>query len=734
MKLILQSQATECALACLAMVLSAHGQRLELHELRQRFHVSLKGANLQQLIAHASALGFSGRPLRLDLHELSALTLPCILHWNLNHFVVLAKVSRRTATIYDPAVGERRLSFDALSSQFTGVALELTPNADFHPAEAVPRVSLRQLTGRVQGLWRALALIFAVALVLQLFAIVAPLFNQMVVDDAIAAHDSDLLTVLVIGFGLLFVVQTALGLARSWMIMVLGQTLALQWVGNVFAHLVRLPVDWFEKRHLGDITSRFGAVGAIQQTLTTALIEAVLDGIMVLAALGMMLMYSPKLSAVVLAAVLAYGLVRWASYRPLRDAAAERLVIASRENSHFLETLRAIAPLKLFGREEERRARWQNLIVEVQNRDVRTAKLNIGVSTANSFIFGIENLLVFWLAAKMIMSTQIGIDGTAGGAPFTIGMMFAFIAYKGQFTGRISALINYGVQIKMLSLHAERLADIALAKPERDTPQGNQPDHDLVHLPATLELRNVSYRYGVGEHWVLRHASQRVDPGECVAVTGPSGAGKTTLLKLLLGILEPTEGEVLFGGVPVRQLGLANVRKRIGTVMQEDTLLTGSLADNIAFFDSPRDQARVEACGRLAQLHADIVRMPMGYHTLAGDLGSGLSGGQKQRLLLARALYRQPSVLALDEATSHLDIATERAVTQVLADLRLTRLVIAHRPETVAGAQRVVQVRDGAVVEVMRAVESGSEELVAVREPIRPKVATGTDGRPATET
>ena len=695
----------------MAMVASAHGHNTGLADLRRRFPISLKGANLQQLISHSAALGFSTRPLRLDVHELKELQLPCILHWNLNHFVVLAKVGRKAVTILDPAVGERRLPLDEVSRHFTGVALELTPNAEFQPAAAAPRVHLRQLTGRVQGLPRALLLIFSVALVLELFAIVAPLFSQMVVDDAITSHDPDLLTVLVLGFGLLLVVQTVLALARSWMVMVLGQTLSLQWVGNVFAHLVRLPVDWFEKRHLGDISSRFGAVGAIQQTITTALIEAVLDGIMVVAALGMMWLYSRQLTGVVLAAVVAYGLVRWASYRPLRDAAAERLVISAREQTHFLETLRAITPLKLFGREEERRSRWQNLIVDVQNRDVRTAKLNIGFSAANTFIFGVENLLVFWLAAKMIMAWQTGVGAGVGTAaePFTIGMMFAFIAYKGQFTGRVSALINYAVQIKMLGLHAERLADIALAAPEKDTPQGNLPEHELSHLEPSLELRDVSFRYGEGEPWVLRHANLTIEAGQSVAVTGPSGAGKTTLLKLLLGILAPREGEVLYGGVPVRQLGLANVRRRIGSVMQEDVLLSGSLADNIAFFDVQPDVARIEACARLAQVHAEIVKMPMGYHTLCGDLGSGLSGGQKQRVLLARALYKQPRVLALDEATSHLDLSNERTVTQALAQMRLTRLVIAHRPETIAGAQRVVQLRDGQVLEVVRAVAaSGS--------------------------
>ncbi len=695
MRLILQSQSTECSLACLAMLASAHGLHLDLTDLRRRFPVSLKGANLQQLMAHAGAVGFSSRPLRLELDELRALKLPCILHWDLNHFVVLKKVTRDHVLILDPAVGERRLSPQQVSNHFTGVALELSPNADFQPQDRGPRLKLSQLTGRVMGLKRSLAQIFVTAAVLELFVLVAPLLNQIVVDEVLTSGDSDLLTVLVLGFGLLLVAQTAIGMARSWMVMVLGQTLSLQWAGNVFAHLVRLPVDFFEKRHLGDVTSRFGAVGAIQKTLTTTAIESVLDGLMAVAALAMMLVYAPLLAAVSCAAVAAYGLLRWASYLPFREAAAERLVIAARENTHFLETLRAIQPLKLFGREEERRARWQNLIVDVQNRDVRTARMNIGFTTANTFIFGMENLLVLWLGAKIILSTQTG-----GAVPFTIGMLFAFISYKGQFTSRISALINCAVEMKMLGLHAERLADIALAPPEKDT----VPDSDLGHLAPSLELRDVSFRYAEGEPWVLKNASFKVEAGESVAVTGPSGAGKTTLLKIMLGLLPPTEGEVLYGGVPVRRLGLANVRRQLGTVMQDDVLLSGSLADNISFFDPQADPQRIEGCARLAQLHDEIARMPMGYQTLVGDLGSGLSGGQKQRLLLARALYKRPRVLVLDEATSHLDVGNERAVNTMLNQMKLTRLIIAHRPETIAGAQRVVQVKGGSVVELMEAV------------------------------
>ncbi len=677
------------------MVATQHGLHVDLPDLRRRFPVSLKGATLQQLITHAGSLNFSSRALRLDLHELAQLQLPCILHWDLNHFVVLKKVGNNTITVLDPAVGERKLPLAEVSRHFTGVALELTPNADFKPVDQRQRVALSALTGKVLGLKRSLLQIFAVAVVLELFAIASPLLNQLVVDDAIATHDMDLLSVLIIGFALLLVVQTAVGLARSWMVMVLGQSLSLQWAGNVFAHLVKLPVEYFEKRHLGDVVSRFGAVGAIQRTLTTSVIEAVLDGIMGLAALGMMLLYSPKLTAVVAASVLVYGLLRWVVYQPFREAAAERLVVAARENTHFLETLRAITPLKLFGREQERRARWQNLLVEVQNRDVRTAKMNIWFSTANTFVFGIENLLVFWWGAGLVM--QSGSPSSAAlVSPFTIGMLFAFISYKGQFTGRVSALINYAVEIKMLSLHAERLGDIVLTPAEKD----DVPFNDLAHLMPSIELKNVSFRYGDGEPWVLKDVDLTLAAGQSVAIVGPSGCGKTTLLKVLLGLQNPQEGEVLYGGIPVKHLGLQNYRRRIGTVMQEDTLMAGSIADNICFFDVSPNQQGIQTCASMAAVHDDIAKMPMGYQTLVGDMGSSLSGGQKQRVLLARALYKQPQVLALDEATSHLDIGNEQRVTQSLAALPITRIIVAHRPETIAGAQRVVAMQQGGVVEV----------------------------------
>ena len=320
----------------------------------------------------------------------------------------------------------------------------------------------------------------------------------------------------------------------------------------------------------------------------------------------------------------------------------------------------------------------------------------MGYNVARGLIFGFENMCVFWLGAHIILNTH---NTHQGGALFTVGMLLAFISYKMQFTGRVSALINQGIEFKMLNLHRDRLADIVLTVPEQDTPQGNLPANDLSHLPASLELRNVSFRYSDNDPWIFQNVNLLVPSGQHIAITGASGCGKTTLLKIMLGLITPSRGQVFYGGVQIQQLGLSNVRRKIGSVMQEDVLLTGSIADNIAFFDVQSNVQRIEQCAALAEIHQDIVQMSMGYHTLLGELGTGLSGGQKQRLLLARALYAAPTVLALDEATSHLDMANEKLVSQALQNLNLTRIVIAHRPETIASAQRQIHLSPAGIVE-----------------------------------
>lgn len=690
-----QSEAAECGLSSLAMVASYFGFRTDLAAMRARFAISLKGANLAQLIQYADRLKLHSRPLRLELDELPDLKSPCILHWDLNHFVVLKHAGQRELVIHDPAAGVCCLSYADAGKHFTGVALELSPSAEFKQADEQRKVALSSLMGRVQGLWPALGMVLLMALALEAFALVSPLFNQWVVDEALVSNDGGLLDVLVLGFALLLLIQTAISFARDWTVMYFSTHLNLQWMSNVFTHVLRLPVAWFERRHLGDIVSRFGSVGTIQHTLTVGFIAAILDGLMAVATLLMMLVYSPLLSTLVLSAVCVYLLMRVGAYRPLREASQESLALAAKEQSCFLETMRAIQPIKLFGRELDRRGRWLNLAVDSVNRGVRTQKFMLWFGIANTFVFGLENLLVFWLGAHMVMNGK-----------FTVGMLFAFTAYGGQFGSRMASLVDKFIEFRMLSLHAERLGDIVLEPPEASVDRIQQ----RCELVPKIELIDVSFRYGDGEPWIVRNLSLVIEAGESVALVGPSGCGKTTLIKLILGLMPPQEGEIRFGGVAINQLGLQAYREMLAVVMQDDQLLAGSLAENISFFDPQVSHAQIEQCAELAAIHEEIVAMPMAYQTLTGDMGTSLSGGQKQRVLLARALYKSPKVLVLDEATSHLDVERERQVNNSIDALKMTRIFIAHRPETIAMAKRVIVMRSG---KILRDFEQSPESKMA---------------------
>ena len=684
---VLQAEAAECGLACLAMVAGAHGLDTDLPTLRQRFSLSLKGVTLAEMVRMADAMQFNSRALRAEPPELAQVQLPCVLHWDLNHFVVLVALNRDGAVIHDPARGQLVMTLAELSRHFSGVLLELQPAPGFTPAQQRQRVTLRQLLGPMRGLKRSLGQIFLLALALEVFVLLSPFFMQWVVDGAIVSADRDLVLTLGLGFGLLVLIQAATAAARSWAVLALSASLNLQWLVNVFAHLLRLPVAWFEKRHAGDIWSRFGAVQQIQRTLTTSFIEAVLDGVLVLLTLVMMWLYSPTLTAVALAAVVGYALLRWALYRPLRAASEEALVFEARQSSHFLESLRGVQAIKLFNAQGDRQSRFASLVVETMNAQLTVRKLELVLGVMHRLLFGLERVVVIWIGALLVIDQKL-----------SLGMLFAFFAYKETFAGRVSALVDKAVDLKMLRLQGERLADIVLTAPEPDSASSSR------ELDGGIELRELRFRYADGEPEVLRGVNLKIEPGESVALVGPSGCGKTTLLKLMLGVHAPTSGEVLVGGVPLGRAGLRAWRDHVGVVMQDEPLFSGSIIDNISFFSAEADLAWVQECARVASIHDEILAMPMGYHTLIGDMGAALSGGQKQRLLLARALYKRPKILFLDEATSSLDVERERAVNHAIRQLALTRVIVAHRPETIHSAARVVALHDGRVAQDLRSV------------------------------
>ncbi len=678
--LTLQTEGAECGLASLAMVAGYYGYHATLTELRQQFSISLKGANLIELMEIAAQLKLIGRPVKVDMDSLGKLTTPTVLHWDMMHFVVLKKITRKYIEIHDPAVGIRRLSHEEFSTHFTGVALELIPAEDFEQKSAEKKLTLSDFWQRISGLRSTLFKVFILSLLLQLFALVSPYYMRLVMDDVIISNDLHLLAVLALGFGLVMLIETVTQMMRSLVILHLGNQLGIQMAANLFYHLVRLPLSYFEKRHIGDIVSRFGSLQQVKETLTTGIVEALIDGLMALTTGIMLFIYSPLLALIVFCSVLIYTAVRLLLFRPLRRSSEEAIMTQAQQQSNFMETVRGMQSIKLFGREVQRQGLWQNRYADALNANIKVSNLTIGYGAINQFLFGLENVLVIFVAATLVLNGE-----------FSVGMLFAFIAYKVQFTGRMSNLIEKLLQFKMLALHFDRLADIIKTKKEADL----IGSATMKPGDETLELNDITFRYSDGEAPIISQLNFSAAPGESVAIVGPSGCGKSTLMKVMLGLFEPEQGCVRFGGSDIRTIGLSSYRSQVAAVMQDDQLLSGTIGENIAFFELEFELEKVQNSARLASIHDDIMKMAMGYNTLIGDMGAALSGGQKQRLILARALYREPKILFMDEATSHLDTTLESLVSSAVRELNITRIIIAHRPETIATADRIVALKHG---------------------------------------
>lgn len=675
---VLQTEIAECGLACLVSILRYHGFDTDLRTLRQKYTLSLKGANMADIVRFGNDLNLTSRALRLELEELPNLRLPCLLHWDLNHFVVLKSVSADHITVMDPATGLRKVKMAEVSRKFTGVALEMWPNTQFEEKKEKQQIKILPMLKGITGLRRSLVQLLLLAAAMEVFALASPFFMQWVIDHVIVTADRNLLVTLAFGFGLLMLVQQGVSLLQSWVGMHFATTLSMQWKSNIFKRLLDLPTDYFTKRHLGDVVSRFGAADSIQSTLTSTFFVLILNSLMAVFTFGLMLFYSPKLTAVVMVTLLIYILIRWAAYYPLRRATEENIIHAAKQSTYFMETIRGVQTVKQFGKGNQRHGTWMSLFADTVNTGLTAQKLGIWFGFANTLLFGMANILIVYWGALDIL------DGL-----FTVGVFMAFLAYKSQFESRIGSLINQFVQVKMLSLHGERLADIVLTETESE----RTPDTGIPNLDGDLEIcvENVSFRYAENEPYVLQDVNLTVKQGESLALVGRSGCGKSTLLDILCGNLKPESGRVLVNGHDIYRLPPRFIRSLGAVVRQNDVLFAGSIAENISFFDETPDREKIEQCAHMAMIHDEITAMPMGYETLIGDMGSALSGGQKQRIVLARALYQNPKILFLDEATSHLDINNEKGVNLHLQQLSITQIMAAHRPETIHSASRILQ-------------------------------------------
>ncbi|MDN0110044.1 peptidase domain-containing ABC transporter [Yersinia mollaretii] len=687
---VMQTEATECGLACIAMIAAYYGLNMDLQALRKHFQVSLKGMTLRDLIVLADRLSLGSRPVRADLDAVRQLKTPCILHWSFNHFVVLKRFSRHGAIIHDPAKGERRISMAELSQHYTGIALEIWPNPHFQRRTEKQVIRLLDMFKNVSGLSRAIAHVLALSLCIELLTMAVPLAVQFTIDMALRSGDIDQVSLIVWGMIALLLFRALLSLVRSWTVMAVKYSLGIQWHAGLFSHLIRLPVSYFEKRHVGDVASRFNSLSVVQEAFTAEMVASLLDIVVVIGLLFLMWVYNGYLAVAVISISCLYAAIKFSLFRAYRSANLEAIAHEATQNSHFLETVRGITCIKIFDLSERRRSDWLNLVIDEANAKIYLFKIDLATQTVGLLLVGLSSALVLGLGAKLI-----------DGGTLTTGMLFAFLIYSDMYVTRSIRVVDSMIKLRLIDMHSERLSEVALTTPEPD-----EGEADLVipnTLAGSIEVRDLSYRYGDGEPAIFEQVFLTIKVGESLAIIGPSGCGKSTLLKTMGGFAPQESGTILFDGVDIRRLGLGIYRKHIAYVLQEDRLFAGSLLDNISSFDIHPDNEWVFECARLASIHSEIEAMPMKYETRVGDMGSALSGGQRQRISLARALYKRPRILFLDEATSDLDIENEARINDSIRALKITRIFVAHRPSMIAMADRVFDLSTNTELEIERA-------------------------------
>jgi len=663
------------------MIAAHFGVSTNIARLRRNHEVSLKGATLTSLVRCCKELDLSTRAVRCDIRELKNLRLPCILHWRFDHFVVLKSVSATAIVIHDPARGVVTESTAMAADAFTGIALEVTSARRFEQSKILRRLRLSDLFSPDESLGSKFFAGLLLALVCETLLLASPFYLQVIFDQVLATGDVVLLNALAAAFLALLLIHILANVMRQLTFFYLGHVTVFDITSRVLHRLLRLPIRFFRTRELGDIQHRIQSLGRIQTFVVQSVPAFILDSLFITLIIALMVHYEPKLTLLMVATLLA-----WCVWRALVLSFSLRLSsdIAQAESSvqtHFLETLRGVQSIKAANGEGQRESDWRNLFAAATNARIRVSNLQVLDSAVRQLLFqGARIMAIYFLAVR-------GLDGQ-----ISIGMISAYVAYLGMFTTRSCGIVDRVLEYKLLDVPLNRLADIVFSEQESAT--GSASNQSV----GDIEFRNVSFAYSKDDPAIIRDCSVRFQASRITAIAGPSGAGKSTLLQLIAGNERVTRGELLLGGRLSHLWRAEDLRSQIAVVFQDDILLKGSVAENIALFGAVVDMPRVRDAAEMACISKEIESLPMGYQSRIGDLGSALSRGQVQRVLLARAFYRRPTVLLLDEATSGLDVGLEKKVIASLSEVNVTTIVVTHSDFMLQAADTVLWLHDGRLV------------------------------------
>lgn len=680
---MLQSTVAECGAVCLAMVLCCHGRRITSHELSEQLGVGRDGLSARAIVEGAREHGLKARAFSIGPEDLARVPLPAIVHWEFNHFLVVERWSPDRVDAVDPGQGRRRFTAEEFSAGFTGVVLVFEPGEGFRPgssslAGAWRREFVRTLFQRRRGL---LAQIIAASLLLQLLGLALPLFSQLLIDTVIPGRTLELLPLLGGAVLLAGAMQFVIGYLRAALLANLRAQADKELTEGVVDHLVALPYRYFAQRGTGDLLARATGVSVLREILTGQIVTALLDGPLAVGYLVLVYSMDPVFGAALTGVVVLQSILLLATTGRIRLLSQQELAASAAAHSSLIQTISGIETLKASGAEKRMTEQWSAHFAQQLDADVRSGLTHGALEAALSALRVLTPLGLLWLGTWRVLDGQL-----------TVGALIALNAIALGALVPLSSMMTTLQNLQQVGAHFDRLSDILASAPEPS--QGIE----VLRLRGAIELRNVSFRYDPRGPWQVHDVSVTIRPGQKIGLVGASGSGKSTLARLLLALHTPVEGEIRYDGVPSHELNLHSLRRQFGVVTQAPSLFNGSIRDNIALNSPDASAERVVSAAQLAELHDEIMDMPMNYDTMLTESG-GLSGGQRQRIALARALLPRPKVLLLDEATSNLDSATEAAIEENLRWLPQTRIVIAHRLSTIKDADMILVLDAGRVIQ-----------------------------------
>jgi len=693
---VLQMTAIECGAACLAMILSYYGRKTKVAEVRDLYGVGRDGLSALGIVKAARSYGMRVRAISLQgqIDDFRFISLPVIVHWEFNHFMVVERWSADHVDVVDPAVGRKRLSREEFEQGFTGVVIMMEPGEQFLRHRRASRLTLASYA--VQYVKRApLALlqIVVASLILQVCGLAIPILTKVVVDQVIPLRLNSIMPLLGIGVVSLLLAQLVILVLRSFILIYLECRIDMHILPSFFDHMLMLPLKFFQQRSTGDILTRISSNTAIRDIVSTQFLTTLLDGSLVIVYMAILFWQSWSFGLI----VLVIGILQFALLLGTKDEfhlrSSRELETTGRSQGYTAEVLTGMTTVKAAGAEQRVFQRWSNLFCEQLNASIRRIYLASILTTSITILRIMSPLILLWLGTVQVL------NGT-----MQLGTMLALNALATTFVTPLASLASSATQLPIIRSHLDRISDVIEAPIEQEV----QIAHEPPRLTGRIELRHVTFKYDANSPTVLKDITVDIVPGQKVAIVGPTGSGKSTLGKLLLGLYLPTEGEILYDGIPLRSLNYQSVRSQFGVIMQDASIFSGSIRQNIAFNNPDMDMESIVNAATLAALDGDIQQMPMEYETFVAESGNALSGGQRQRLAIARALANNPSILLLDEATSSLDVITERVIEQNLKSLACTQIIIAHRLSTVRDADIILVLNQGGIV------ESGSHaELLA---------------------